>query len=120
MEIQDSLARETKTVISPENRRPVRPLHTAEYGSARFGTLISPVNRGPGQSSASKGGARKRGASPKIFQHPIIQASMPRTAPMIHPQKTPARVSFDQVTVSAMGMTAGLRTTPLGNDKACS
>ena len=38
---------------------------------------------------------------------------MPSTAPESEPAKTPARVSFDQVTVSAIGMTAGLRTTPL-------
>ena len=38
----------------------------------------------------------------------------------MHPQKTPARLSFDQVTVSAMGMTAGLSTTPLGKNKTCS
>ena len=41
---RNSPARETKTVMSPENKRP--PLHTAESGFARFGTLISPVGRG--------------------------------------------------------------------------
>lgn len=28
---------------TPENSSPVKPLHRAEYGSAKFGTLISPV-----------------------------------------------------------------------------
>ena len=32
---------------------------------------------------------------------------------MMHPENTPAFVSFDQVTVRPIGTTAGLRTTPL-------
>lgn len=35
-------ARVTQTVITPEKSNPVSPLHTAEYGSARFATVIEP------------------------------------------------------------------------------
>ena len=34
--MRDALASETSTVMTPENKRPVSPLHTAEYGSAKF------------------------------------------------------------------------------------
>ncbi len=39
-----SLNNDIPTVIIPENRSPVRPLHTAEYGFARFATLMVPTN----------------------------------------------------------------------------
>jgi len=54
-----------------------------------------------------------KGNFPKIFQHPIIHASIPRIAPIIEPHNSPARVSLDHHTVRMIGMTAGLSTIPL-------
>lgn len=38
-------------------------------------------------------------------------------APIMQPEKTPARDSFDHVTVNPIGMTDGLKTTPLQDER---
>jgi hypothetical protein len=108
------LKRDTKTVIRPENMRPVRPLHTADSGNARLGILITPAIRGAICYCAEHFVRWNRKKDfPKIFQHPIIHANIPRIAPIMEPHNSPARVSLDHHTVRMIGMTAGLSTIPL-------
>lgn len=38
-------------------------------------------------------------------------------APMIHPEKTAARDNFGHITVNTIGMTDGLKTTPLQDER---
>jgi hypothetical protein len=61
-------------VIIPEKKNPVKPLHTAEYGFARFGTLITPC--GNTMSPRMIIDVEQR-CLPYIFQHPIIHALIP-------------------------------------------
>lgn len=54
---------------------------------------------------------------PYIFRQPTIQAVIPKTAPMTEPAITLVPVSLRHITVNAIGITAGLRRTPLGYDQ---
>lgn len=51
--------------------------------------------------------------APYIFQHPIIHANIPRMAPVIEPKRTADLDNLPHETVRAIGITAGLRITPL-------
>jgi hypothetical protein len=97
--------------MSPENKKPVRPLHTADIGNARLAMVMEPIKWTACHHEALC--RRNRKCSPLIFQQPIIHASIPRIAPIMEPHRSPARVSLDHHTVRMIGMTAGLSTIPL-------